>query len=60
MTTYQLVDTTVTGGAVVIHRLHDNAFIPGDEGNPDYQAYLSWVDAGNVPLPPDAEADESV
>lgn len=31
----------------------DNATIPFDEANTDYQAYLKWLDEGNEPLPPD-------
>ena len=26
-----------------------------DENNPDYQAYLAWLEAGNVPTPADEE-----
>ena len=34
-----------------IKRLPDNAFIPFDEANTDYQAYLTWVAEGNTPIP---------
>jgi hypothetical protein len=34
-----------------IQRLLDNAFIPFDPANSDYQAYLKWVSEGNTPLP---------
>ena len=32
-----------------IRRKADNANIPFDEGNIDYQEYKAWVDAGNTP-----------
>jgi hypothetical protein len=45
--TYQL-----TQGDTIL-RLTDNAFIPPDTANTDYQQYLEWVSQGNEPLPPD-------
>jgi hypothetical protein len=36
-----------------IKRLADNAFIPFDPDNTDYQQYLRWLEAGNTPLPAD-------
>ena len=36
-----------------ILRLTDNAFIPFDPANTDYQAYLRWLEEGNEPLPAD-------
>ena len=34
-----------------VQRLADNAFIPFDPDNTDYQAYLAWVAEGNEPTP---------
>ena len=39
-----------------IQRLSDNSFIPMNEENSDYQAYLKWLEAGNTPLPADTGA----
>lgn len=36
-----------------IVRLEDNAYIPDDLGNTDYQRYLQWVSEGNTPEPAD-------
>jgi len=32
-------------------RLSDNAWIPFDPDNTDYQAYLKWLADGNTPQP---------
>jgi hypothetical protein len=50
----QLPNDTLTGQpAQVIKRLSDNAFIPFDPANTDYQEYLEWLEAGNTPIPAD-------
>ena len=33
----------------MIKRTLDNAFIPFNESNTDYQVYLAWLDEGNEP-----------
>ena len=43
---YQLVNN-----ADVVKRLSDNAWIPFDNANTDYIAYLAWVAEGNQPEP---------
>lgn len=41
--------------ASYVVRLADNAFIPMDPDNTDYQKYLAWLAEGNEPLPADTE-----
>jgi hypothetical protein len=48
---YQLLPDNSFGKATCVKRIADNAFIPMDEQNSDYQAYLAWLEAGNVPIP---------
>ena len=38
-----------------VERLSDNAFIPFDPANTDYQAYLKWLEEGNQPTPANEE-----
>jgi hypothetical protein len=34
-------------------KIESNSFIPFDPANTDYQAYLTWLAAGNTPEPAD-------
>ena len=40
----------------MIFRLTDNAHIPADPANTDWQAYQAWLAAGNKPADPTATA----
>ena len=42
-----------------VMRLTDNAFIPFDLANTDYQEYLKWLEEGNTPLPADNSSQEN-
>ena len=48
---YKLYKTDMAQGLI---RLSDNAFIPLDPDNTDYQFYLAWVAEGGQPLSAEA------
>jgi hypothetical protein len=50
---YKLCKDKNTGVMNAVQRISDNAFIPFDPANTDYQEYLKWVAEGNEPLPAD-------
>lgn len=54
MTTYKLYtegpERTPANGVM---RLPDQALIPFDPANTDYQKYLEWLEEGNTPEPAD-------
>ena len=50
---YKLIKDSFSENVSFIQRLSDNAGIPINEANTDYQAYLAWVAEGNTPQPAD-------
>ena len=53
---YKLIKNPLNQTITTISRLSDNAFIPVDPNNTDYQAYLKWLDEGNTPEPAEEPA----
>ena len=41
------------GNPCSVSKLSNGTSIPFDPDNTDYQAYIKWLSAGNVPLPAD-------
>lgn len=47
---YKLLNNLInTRPSTTVLRISDNAYIPFDPANTDYQAYLEWVAEGNTP-----------
>lgn len=50
---FDIVKNQINTNAIL--RIADNAFIPFDPANVDFQQYQKWLSEGNTPIP----ADES-
>jgi hypothetical protein len=50
---YKLTPDFMGKQSPCVKRLSDNAFIPFDPANTDYQQYLAWLAEGNEPEPAD-------
>lgn len=56
MTYQQCKDSFGNLSNTCVLRLADNAFIPLDPANTDYQAYLKFLADGGTPLPAEEQA----
>ena len=56
MYTYQLTNASLGQTTSTVIKRSDDAYIPTDPANTDYQAYLKWVSEGNTPEPADTPA----
>ncbi len=55
---YKLCPNSPDGSMQCVKRTSDNAFIPLNPANTDYQEYLKWLAEGNTPEPADEPVKE--
>jgi hypothetical protein len=55
---YQLIKNHLTGETKIVKRLKDNAFIPFDPANTDYQAFLKYQAEGGKVYGADEEVPD--
>lgn len=48
---FDKINKTIIDYAIL--RMSDNAWIPNNPDNSDWQEYQKWLEEGNTPLPPE-------
>jgi hypothetical protein len=58
---YKLFSGLMSGTPTMVQKITDSETlnIPFDPANTCYQAYLKWLEEGNIPLPPDEPVQQN-